>query len=77
MLISGLSVEEVVVNWALAAKECGIAGVVCSPHEIAAIRRACGADSRLSAPGLDQPGQAHDKSASPHLAQAVELGLII
>jgi orotidine-5'-phosphate decarboxylase len=75
MLISGLSVEEVVVNWALAAKECGIAGVVCSPHEIAAIRRACGADFKIVSPGIRPAwSEAHDQKRITTPAQAVELG---
>lgn len=52
MLISGLEVEEVVVKWALMAKEAGIQGVVCSPREITAIRNACGKDFKIVTPGI-------------------------
>jgi orotidine-5'-phosphate decarboxylase len=52
MLISGLQVEEVVVKWALMAKNAGIQGVVCSPREITAIRSACGNDFKIVTPGI-------------------------
>jgi len=52
MLIRGLQIEDVVVKWALVAKECGINGVVCSPREIAAIRAACGAEFKIVTPGI-------------------------
>lgn len=75
MLISGLSVEQVVVKWALAAKECGISGVVCSPHEIAAIRSACGADFKIVSPGIRPAwSEANDQKRITTPAQAVELG---
>jgi orotidine-5'-phosphate decarboxylase len=34
------------------AKSCGLDGVVCSPHEIAALRAECGADFLLVVPGI-------------------------
>ena len=52
MLVSGLEVEEVVVKWALMAKNAGIQGVVCSPREITAIRAACGKDFKIVTPGI-------------------------
>lgn len=52
MLISGSKVEEVVVKWALMAKNAGINGVVCSPREIEAIRAACGNDFKIVTPGI-------------------------
>ncbi|MGE5392008.1 MAG: orotidine-5'-phosphate decarboxylase [Deltaproteobacteria bacterium] len=52
MLITGLPVEDVVVKWALMARDCGISGVVCSPKEIAVIRNACGADFKIVTPGI-------------------------
>lgn len=52
MLISGSKVEEVVVKWALMARNAGINGVVCSPREIEAIRAACGNDFKIVTPGI-------------------------
>jgi orotidine-5'-phosphate decarboxylase len=34
------------------AQTCGLQGVVCSPHEVAALRRDCGADFLLVVPGI-------------------------
>jgi orotidine-5'-phosphate decarboxylase len=75
MLISGLTVEQVVVKWALAARDCGIGGVVCSPREIAAIRTACGADFKIVTPGIRPAwSEANDQKRITTPAQAVELG---
>jgi len=52
MLIAGMPVEEVVVKWALMARDCGISGVVCSPKEISAIRKACGPEFKIVTPGI-------------------------
>jgi len=40
------------------AQACGLAGVVCSPHEIAPLRRDCGPDFRLVVPGIRPAGTA-------------------
>lgn len=40
------------------AQEAGLDGVVCSPHEITAIRRACGPDFMLIVPGVRPEGAA-------------------
>lgn len=45
-------VNEQVVELAVLAKECGLDGVVCSAHEAAAIRRACGPRFSLVVPGV-------------------------
>lgn len=45
---------------ALLAKETGCDGVVCSPHEIAALHAACGADFALVVPGIRPAGSAED-----------------
>jgi orotidine-5'-phosphate decarboxylase len=37
---------------ALLARETGVDGVVCSPHEVAALRSDCGADFLLVVPGI-------------------------
>ncbi|MEQ8199817.1 MAG: orotidine-5'-phosphate decarboxylase [Syntrophomonadaceae bacterium] len=52
MFITGLSVEQLVVKWALMAQESGLAGVVCSPQEISPIRQACGPDFKIVTPGI-------------------------
>ncbi len=40
------------------AQEAGLAGVVCSPHDVAAIRQACGPGFLTVVPGLRPPGSA-------------------
>lgn len=45
-----------VVRLASLAKHCGLDGVVCSAHEIAAIRRECGDDFMLVVPGIRPAG---------------------
>jgi len=40
------------VRLARLAQNCGLDGVVCSAHEISAIRDACGADFKLVVPGI-------------------------
>lgn len=46
------TVEEQVVKWARLAKEAGLNGVVASPKEIRAIRKACGRDFAIITPGV-------------------------
>ncbi len=43
---------EQAVRLAVLAKESGLGGVVCSPHEVAAIRARCGAGFKLVVPGI-------------------------
>jgi orotidine-5'-phosphate decarboxylase len=45
-------VRDQVVRLARLAQASGLDGVVCSPHEIAALRQACGPDFILLAPGI-------------------------
>jgi orotidine-5'-phosphate decarboxylase len=45
-----------VVRLASLAKHCGLDGVVCSAHEIAAIRKECGDDFMLAVPGIRPAG---------------------
>ena len=52
------NVEEQVVRLARLAQDSGLDGVVCSPREIAAIRRACGPDLILLVPGIRPAGAA-------------------
>lgn len=45
-----------VVRLARLAQDCGLAGVVCSPREIKAVRAACGLDFTLVVPGIRPAG---------------------
>lgn len=51
-LFVDMPVADLVVKWALMAKEAGMDGVVASPKEITAIRAACGADFIILTPGV-------------------------
>lgn len=75
MCVSGLSVEELVVKWALMARDSGISGVVCSPREIQAIRAACGPDFKIVTPGI-RPAwtEKNDQKRVTTPRQALELG---
>jgi orotidine-5'-phosphate decarboxylase len=55
--VSG-SAQAHVVKMARLAQECGCDGVVASPHEVAAIRAACGEDFMIVTPGVRPPGAA-------------------
>ncbi len=64
-------VQAQVLRLAELAKESGLDGVVCSPHEIEAIRKACGADFKLIVPGI-RPAGSHNgdqkRVLTPHEA---------
>jgi orotidine-5'-phosphate decarboxylase len=51
--------EEQVLRLATLAQENGADGVICSPREIEAIRRACGPDFKLVVPGIRPAGSDH------------------
>lgn len=75
MFIKDMKIEELVVNWALMAKESGINGVVCSPQEITAIRRACGSDFKIVTPGIRPAWAAkNDQKRITTPREAIELG---
>ncbi len=64
---------EEVLQRAGAAKECGLDGVVCSVHEAAAVRKACGENFIIVTPGIRLPdGDAGDQKrvATPAAAAA-------
>ncbi|MGL6016657.1 MAG: orotidine 5'-phosphate decarboxylase / HUMPS family protein, partial [Selenomonadaceae bacterium] len=53
-------IQEQVVRLALLAQKAGLDGVVASPQEAAAIRRACGPDFMIVTPGVRPAGAALD-----------------
>jgi orotidine-5'-phosphate decarboxylase len=68
-------VESQVERLALLAKACGLDGVVCSPHEIATLRKACGPDFKLVVPGIRPIGAAiGDQKRVMTPAEALALG---
>ena len=56
----GAAVATQVVRLAKLAQQAGISGLVASPHEIAALRRACGKKLTLVIPGVRSQGDATD-----------------
>jgi len=75
MLIPDLTVEEVVVKWARMAQESGLNGVVCSPQEITAIRKACGDDFIIVTPGIRPAwSDSNDQKRITTPRQALDLG---
>lgn len=68
---------EQVVSLALLAKSAGLQGVVASPHEIRAIREACGADFAIVTPGIrgaSAGGDMNDQMRTMGPAEAVRTG---
>lgn len=64
-----------VVNYAEEAREAGLHGVVCSVHEVAAIKQACGNDFITVTPGIRWGGQpAHDQKRVADPAMALQAG---
>ncbi|MCK4868564.1 MAG: orotidine-5'-phosphate decarboxylase, partial [Alphaproteobacteria bacterium] len=64
-----------VVRLARLTQDCGLAGVVCSPREIAAIRDACGPDFTLVVPGIRPAGAAvGDQKRVMTPRQAIDAG---
>ncbi len=67
--------EEIVVKLACLAREEGASGVVASPQDILAVRKACGPDFLIVTPGIRAPDHAGDdqkRTLSP--GEAVRLG---
>lgn len=68
-------VADQVQNMALLARESGLDGVVCSPHEIALVRRACGPDFMIVTPGVRPVGSdAGDQKRVMTPAEALAAG---
>jgi orotidine-5'-phosphate decarboxylase len=57
------TVAEEVMRLALLTRECGLDGVVCSAHEAATLRSACGPDFKLVTPGVRLADAARDDQA--------------
>lgn len=67
--------SEQVLRLAGLARESGLDGVICSPLEIAALRKQCGADFVLMVPGIRPVGSAvNDQKRAMTPRQAVDLG---
>ena len=64
-----------VLRLAALARESGLDGVICSPLEIAALRKQCGPDFVLMVPGIRPVGNAaNDQKRAMTPRQAVDLG---
>jgi orotidine-5'-phosphate decarboxylase len=60
---------------ALLARDSGLDGVICSPHEIGPLRRECGTDFILMVPGIRPAGSARgDQKRVTTPRKAIELG---
>lgn len=69
------AIQDRVVAWALMAQEAGLDGVVASPLEIAAIRKACGPDFVIITPGIRPAGAAvNDQKRTLTPGEALKLG---
>jgi orotidine-5'-phosphate decarboxylase len=67
--------EESVIRYARLAKEAGLGGVVASPHEVTAIKTACGTAFQTVTPGIRPAGaDAGDQSRIMTPGQALEQG---
>ena len=73
-------VSDHVLRLADLARAAGLAGVICSPHEIAALRRRCGADFKLVVPGIRPESSAPDdqkRVMSPKEAAALGADVLV
>lgn len=69
------AIQERVVAWALMAQEAGLDGVVASPLEISAIRKACGPDFVIITPGIRPAGTAaNDQKRTMTPGEALQQG---
>ena len=75
MMVSDLSVQDLVVKWALLAQKAGMDGVVCSPQEIILIKEACGAEFKTVTPGIRPAwSEVGDQKRITTPRQALEMG---
>lgn len=69
------SASDQVIHLAKLAQDCGLDGVVCSSHEIAGIKTACGAEFKTIVPGIRPKGvSAHDQKRVMTPAEAISQG---
>ena len=69
------AVRKHALHLAILAKEAGLDGVVCSPHEITAIRKACGPDFLIVTPGVRPAGaDVNDQKRVMTPGEAISLG---
>ena len=76
----GLPAEDLVVRLAESASAAGLDGVVCSPREAAAVRRACGDDFLVITPGVRPAGYRPDdqkRVATPAEAMAAGASALV
>ena len=60
---------------ALLTQQCGLSGVVCSGHEITALRKSCGPDFVLMVPGIRPAGtDSHDQQRTLTPPEALKAG---
>lgn len=72
---ANFTLEESVVHLAKLAKQAGCDGVVCSPHEVPAIKQACGQSFLTVTPGIRQESkQVDDQARFMNVKQAKEVG---
>jgi len=75
LLITGMPIRDVAVRLAKMAQVAGAGGVICSPHEIAAVRGACGPDFKVVTPGIRPVWYgSNDQKRITTPADAVKLG---
>ncbi|MDO4541026.1 MAG: orotidine-5'-phosphate decarboxylase [Syntrophomonadaceae bacterium] len=75
MMVTGHSVSELALRWAVMAKKSGLSGVVCSPHEAHHIKQHCGPDFLTVTPGIRPAwSAANDQKRITPPAQAVRMG---
>lgn len=75
LLIAGMPIGEVAMGLAKMAHSAGAGGVICSPHEITAVRAACGPDFKIVTPGIRPVWYgSNDQKRITTPADAVRLG---
>ena len=73
--VKGTKLKDLVVKWAVMAKECGISGVVSSPQEVEAIRAACGPEFKIVTPGIRPAwSEKNDQKRITTPSQALQMG---